>query len=156
MQRHVLSEKESVEIKEKVKEKYNIDLDSQLEIGKEKKAKYYLVNHILAFFVMNDEIVPTLCGVIKLKINMPYVAVDEGAVKALIKGADLFTPGIKEYHCEVKPNSIVLVRTLQGLPVALMRISEGAEEAVKAGKGKFGVNVHHLNDELWGLCNGKN
>ena len=60
MQRHVLSEKESVEIKEKVKEKYNIDLDGQLEIGKEKKAKYYLVNHILAFFVMNNEIVPTL------------------------------------------------------------------------------------------------
>ncbi|BBG24725.1 DUF1947 domain-containing protein [Sulfuracidifex tepidarius] len=156
MQRHVLSEKESEEIGEIIKRNYGVDLSGKIEIGKEKKKKYYFVNRVLSFFSYEDVLLPTLCGVMKLSLKVPYVSVDEGAVKALVKGADLFVPGIKEYHCEVKPGTFVLARTLQGVPVSILKVVDEAVEATKNGKGKFGVNVHHLKDELWGLCNEEN
>ncbi len=157
MQRHVLSEKESEEIAEIIKRDYGVDLNGKIEIGKEKKKRYYFVNHVLSFFSYEENtLLPTLCGVMKLNLNMPYVSVDEGAVKAIVKGADLFVPGIREYHCEVQPGKFVLARTLQGIPVSVLRIVDEAVEATKNGKGKFGVNVHHLKDELWGLCNEEN
>jgi PUA-domain protein len=156
MQRHVLSEKESKEIAEMIKRRYAVEVNGEIEIGKEKKNRYYFIGRVMSFFSYEDEMVPTLCGVTKLKLQLPYVTVDEGAVKALVKGADLFVPGIKEYHCEVTPGSLVLVRTLQGVPVALLKVVEEAIESVKNGKGKFGVNIHHLKDEIWGLCNDEN
>jgi len=153
MQRHVISSKDAKIFVKKIKEKYGIDLsNSKLEIGKEKKEIWYYIDGILAFF--NEDPIPTLCGILKLKINLPYVIVDEGAVRALSNGADLFVPGIVEYNCSCKENDLILAKTKTNLPVAVLKVLMSKEKAISEKRGKFAENLHHVGDKLWEMCNG--
>ncbi|WP_338599349.1 RNA-binding protein [Sulfolobus tengchongensis] len=152
MQRHVMSSKDAKVFINKIKEKYNIDVsNAKLEVGKEKKEVWYYVDGLLAFF---DDFIPTLCGVMKLKIAIPYVIIDEGAVKAVSRGADLFVPGIVEYDCECKEGDIILAKTKTNLPVAILRVVMPKEKALSEKKGKFAETLHHVGDKLWEMCNG--
>jgi PUA domain protein len=153
MQRHVMSKKDAKEFLDKIKKLYGLELSGQLEIGKEKKSVYYFVNGLLAFF--NEPPLPTICGAMKYNINMPFVVVDEGAVKAVSNGADLFAPGIVEYNCDCKEGDYFLVKTKTGIPVAVMRALMSAEQAKSERKGKFGENLHHIGDDIWEMCRGK-
>ncbi len=151
MQRHFLSQKELKNFKNLVKQKYQVEVESdKVEVGKEKKQVYYFIDGKLSFF--SDELIPTLCWVMDAKVNLPYVVVDEGAVKALSRGADLFAPGIVSYNCECKPNDIVLARTVTGIPVAVMKVLISKEEAINTKKGKFAQNLHWIGDEIWKMC----
>ncbi|AOL16314.1 RNA-binding protein [Sulfolobus sp. A20] len=152
MQRHIMSSKDTKAFLKSIKEKYGLDLsNAKLEIGKEKKSVWYFVDNTLAFF---DDLIPTLCGVIKLKISLPYVVIDEGAVKAVSTGADLFVPGIVEYNCECKEGDIILAKTKTNLPVAILKVLISKEKALAEKRGKFAENLHHVGDKLWEMCNG--
>jgi PUA domain protein len=153
MNRHLLSTKESKEFISRIKAIYGIEIKGNIELGKEKKQKYYFVNGVLSF--IGDELIPSLCSVLKLKIELPYVVVDEGAVKAIINGADLFVPGIIEFKCECKNGDIILVKTKTGHPVAVMRVLMSKNDAESLRKGKFAENLHYVGDEIWKLCMGK-
>ncbi|MDT7900850.1 MAG: RNA-binding protein [Acidianus sp.] len=151
MQRHFLSEKETEELIEKIKEKYNISLSPQkVEIGKEKKEVYYFLDGVLSFF--SQDLIPTLCAIYKFNISLPSVKVDEGAVRAVLKGADLFVPGIKEYDCSCKPGDIIAVTTMEGKAIAIMKVLISKEDAEKEKRGKFSKNLHYLGDEIWKMC----
>jgi PUA domain protein len=153
MQRHVMSKKDAKEFLKRVKELYGVELEGNLEVGKEKKEVYYFLDGLLAFF--GDPPLPTICAVLKLYLNMPYVVVDEGAVKAVTNGADLFAPGIVEFNCDCKEGEYFLVKTKAGVPVAVMRALMPAEKAKAEKRGKFGENLHHVGDELWETCKAK-
>lgn len=147
-----MSSKDTKAFLKSIKEKYGLDLsNAKLEIGKEKKSVWYFVDNTLAFF---DDLIPTLCGVIKLKISLPYVVIDEGAVKAVSTGADLFVPGIVEYNCECKEGDIILAKTKTNLPVAILKVLISKEKALAEKRGKFAENLHHVGDKLWEMCNG--
>ncbi len=147
-----MSSKDAKVFLKSIKDKYGLDLsNAKLEIGKEKKSVWYFVDNTLAFF---DDLIPTLCGVIKLKISLPYVVIDEGAVKAVSAGADLFTPGIVEYDCECKEGDIILAKTKNNLPVAILKVLIPKEKALAEKRGKFAENLHHVGDKLWEMCNG--
>jgi len=152
MNRHVLSEKDSRSFVSRVKQLYGFQIEGKIELGKEKKEKYYFVNDILAF--IGDELIPTLCAITKLNLQLPYVVVDEGAVKAIVNGADLFVPGIVEYHCECKKDDIILVKTKTAIPVAVMKVILDKNTAIESRKGKFAINLHHMGDKIWQLCKG--
>lgn len=154
MQRHFLAKKEADALLAKINQKYGISLSPEkIEIGKEKKEVYYFLDGILAFFT--DDVIPTLCLFYKLKIpvtNFPRIKIDEGAVKAVLRGADLFVPGIKEFLCECKEGDIIIATTLDDKPVAVMKALISKEEAEKTKKGKFSQNLHYLGDQIWQMC----
>lgn len=151
MQRHFLSEKEAKKFLSEIKNKYGIDLQGKIELGKEKKQTYYFVDGLLSFF--SDDIVPTLCFIKKFNLKIPSVTVDEGAVKHIVNGADLFVPGIVKYDCDCKEGDIVLVKTKTEIPIALIKVTMNKEKAMTERKGKFGINLHYINDEIWEMCN---
>ena len=151
MQRHLLSEKDKKEFLAKVKSKYGWDLDGKIEIGKEKKEVYYFIDGLLAFF--SDELIPTLCLIQKYNLFMPSVTVDEGAVKHIVNGADLFVPGIVSYDCECKEGDIILVKTKTGIPISVMKVVMPKDKAIAEKRGKFGINLHYLSDKIWEMCN---
>ncbi|MCI2414237.1 MAG: RNA-binding protein [Candidatus Aramenus sp.] len=154
MQRHFLSQKELKSFKSLVKQKYSVEIESDnVEVGREKKQVYYFIDGKLSFF--SEELVPTLCWVMDAKANLPFVVVDEGAVKALSRGADLFAPGIVSYNCECKPNDIILARITTGMPVAVMKVLISKEEAVTTKRGKFAQNLHWIGDDIWKICRGQ-
>lgn len=81
------------------------------------------------------------------------MTIDEGAVKHVVKGADLFAPGIVSYDCECKEGDIVLVKTKTGLPVSIIKVVMSKEKAMAERKGKFGINLHYVSDKIWEMCN---
>ncbi|MEM0173582.1 MAG: DUF1947 domain-containing protein, partial [Sulfolobaceae archaeon] len=138
---------------EQIKKRYGFNIEGKIELGKDKKERYYFVNDVLAF--IGDELIPTLCAVTKLKLELPYVTIDEGAVRAVANGADLFVPGILEYNCECKVGDIILVKTKTGLPVAIMKVVMDKKSAIETKKGKFAINLHYVGDKIWEMCKGK-
>jgi len=151
MQKHFVSEKEAERILEEIKEKYNITIEGKIEEGKEKKKVYYFIDGLLSFF--SEELIPTLCFIRKYNPPLPSVTVDEGAVRHVVKGADLFVPGIVQYNCDCKEGDIVLVKTKTGLPIAVIKVAMDKEKAMSEKKGKFGINLHYIDDEIWDMCN---
>ncbi|AWS00585.1 DUF1947 domain-containing protein [Metallosphaera hakonensis JCM 8857 = DSM 7519] len=155
MQKHLLSQKEVKEVQNKIKDMYGVTITSEkIEIGKEKRRVFYFVDGVLSFF--NDQLIPTLCFAQKYGLKIPWVVIDEGAVKAIARGADLYAPGVIESSTEIKPGSLLLVKTRLGQPVALMIVDEGAIEALKVKKGKIATALHWIGDEIWDMCKPKN
>jgi PUA-domain protein len=151
MQRYFLSQKNLKIFINQIKDKYGVDIKTdKVEIGKEKKQVYYFIDGKLSFF--SDDLIPTLCWVIDNKVDLPYVTVDEGATKALSRGADLFVPGITSFNCNCKPDDIILARTTSGIPVAIMKVLITKDEAIANKKGKFSQNIHWIGDEIWKMC----
>lgn len=69
----------------------------------------------------------------------------------MIRGADLFVPGIKEYGCKCTEGEIVAAK-LRDSAVAIIKVLKPKERAQSEAKGKFGLNLHHIGDEIWKMC----
>ncbi len=151
MQRHFLSQKDLKTFIKQIEDKYHVDIKSDnVEVGKEKKQVYYFIDGKLSFF--SDDLIPTLCWIMDNNIELPHVIVDEGATRALSRGADLFVPGISSFNCDCKPGDIILAKTTTGIPVAVMKVLITKEEASTNKKGKFSQNLHWIGDEIWKMC----
>jgi PUA domain protein len=151
VQKHLLSQKERKEFLSRIKALYGVDLSSEnVEIGKEKKLIYYYLDGKLSFFT--EDLIPTLCFLQEHRVTLPTVKVDEGAVKALARGADLFAPGVVETSGEITPGTLLLVLTKTGIPVAIMRASQEVQEALSNKKGKVSTSIHWIGDEIWKMC----
>ncbi|MEM3863840.1 MAG: DUF1947 domain-containing protein [Metallosphaera sp.] len=154
MQKHVLSQKDVREFKNKIKMLYNIDINAnKIEIGKDKKRVFYFLDDVLCFF--DDKLIPTLCFLQKNDINMPWVKIDEGAVKAIVRGADLYAPGVLESSGNLMPGSLIVVKARQGQPVAVMMGTGEMIEALSSRKGKVATSLHWIGDEVWNMCKSK-
>ncbi|QKR01032.1 DUF1947 domain-containing protein [Metallosphaera tengchongensis] len=151
MQKHPLSQKETREFLSKLKDIYGLNITAEkVEVGKEKRNVYYFIDGKLSF--VEDGLIPTLCFLQEHEIKLPFVVVDEGAVKAVARGADLYAPGVLEVQGTLDTGKLLLVKAKQGQIIAVMRISEGAEEAMRNKKGKIASNVHYIGDDLWKMC----
>jgi PUA domain protein len=148
LRRYVLSEKERKVLEERLKELYGLAKVERAEVAKSKKNVFYIVDGTLAF--MGEELIPTLCGLNRLKLTLPKVLVDDGAVRALAKGADLFVPGIKGKEGDAEVGKVVIAVTLKGVPVAVLKVLMKLEPGVE--RGKFGQNLHYLGDQIWEAC----
>ncbi|MCS7112290.1 MAG: DUF1947 domain-containing protein [Ignisphaera sp.] len=81
---------------------------------------------------------------------LPTVVVDEGAIKPLLRGADVMIPGIRK----------VIANFFKGQLVAVMNSSEkyfivvgvalvDSVDIAPNSKGKCIANVSHLEDDIW-------
>ncbi len=122
------------------------------------------VNNKLAFIKGENGYFPFLKFLRENNLKMPKISVDEGAVRFVVKGADIMRPGIvgiekygeeqgrecgeghgkehgKEYVC------IVDDKNRQPLAIGLPFLTY--EEMVSAKSGKVIKNVHYVGDRLW-------
>ncbi len=153
-----LSKKEKKKLIEELK-RYGwieIDIDDKVEEAKvriEDKGKEYLVYYVNGkpmLWRLGDELIPILCG---QPVNAPSVVVDEGAVKFIVKGADVMRPGIVAFEGDFKKGDIVLVKsTTLPFPIAVGKALYDREEMEKMERGKVVKNLHHLGDILFSLC----
>jgi len=105
-----------------------------------------------------DVLMPTLFIVNNLikrlgSCVLPHVVVDEGAVKAILRGADVMIPGIREVVGTFLPGDVVAVLEPGKHYAVAVGISLVRSEDIKPGlKGKAIKNVNYLNDEIWKSC----
>jgi PUA domain protein len=80
----------------------------------------------------------------------PSVSIDEGAVKYIIKGADVMRPGISKYDDWGDAGKLVVVREDQkGRAAAVGRTAVASSEMAELKKGNCVKNLHHAGDKFW-------
>ncbi len=80
----------------------------------------------------------------------PSVTIDEGAVKYIIKGADVMRPGISKYDEWGEAGKLVIVREdKKGRAAAVGRAAVTSAEMADLKKGNCVKNLHHVGDKFW-------
>lgn len=80
----------------------------------------------------------------------PSVSIDEGALKYIIKGADVMRPGISKYDDWGDAGKLVVVREDQkGRAAAVGRTGVASSEMAELKKGNCVKNLHHAGDKFW-------
>ena len=111
---------------------------------------FILVNGEKMFFFLNKELLPTLHLLLVKNNVLKKVTVDMGAVKFVIKGADIMRPGIKTLDEGIaKDQLIVIVDETHGKPLAVGRMLFSGEEVLLMVSGKVIKNIHYIGDDIW-------
>jgi len=80
----------------------------------------------------------------------PSVSIDEGALKYIIKGADVMRPGISKYDQWGEAGKLVVVREdKKGRAAAIGRTAVTSAEMAELKKGNCVKNLHHVGDKFW-------
>ena len=115
-----------------------------------KNVKYlFNKNQDITFFSHESLFLPTLMFVRSYpEIEFPSVQVDEGAVKFVINGADIYIQGIASFNEDFKENSTILVLNPQKSVLSIGK-SLFNSELMKKTTGKGILNLHYLGDRIW-------
>ena len=84
----------------------------------------------------------------RLRLPIPRVVVDLGAVKPIASGADVMGPGIKEVEGSFNPGDLVAVVDEKIRAVIALGIAQRSSDEAKE-RGKTIKNIHHAGDTIW-------
>ena len=125
---------------------------------------YHLENHLqlyavegkpVLFELGSGQVFPHLYIAMTYPGMLPAVYVDDGAVRALLRGADLMAPGIKNMPDAFEAGQVIEIRLLeQTVPFALGVAELDSTEINNNTKGLAIKIVHILKDDLWNKRNG--
>ncbi len=125
---------------------------SKVEIIETDLDDIILVDGSPMIMMIDGEPFPTLKGALELEIDSKYVVVDMGAVKFVIKGADIMSPGITDADPNiVEGDLVVIIDETHRKPLATGRSLISGAEMVENSEGKAIKNIHHVGDEIWDL-----
>ncbi|MES1921603.1 Malignant T-cell-amplified sequence 1 [Bonamia ostreae] len=87
---------------------------------------------------------------------MPALKVDEGAIKHVLRGSDIMTPGLTneggEIAVDLEENKYCVVNAEGKEHAAAVGMTlMSTEQMRKDGKGRAIKSLHHLGDSLWEL-----
>ena len=154
MKRHFASKHDSRDYIERIQQAYGRPLDlqksSQVElIEPEDGVRFLVVDGKYTFVEMGETIVPFV-GSREVIDGMPAVRIDDGAVKYILKGADVMRPGISSYDDWGDKDRLVIVRDqAKGRGLAVGRSMVASSEMQSLSKGACVKNVHHAGDKAW-------
>lgn len=156
--RYMLSKKEKKRLIMEVNERFpgiGITRESSVEVYEDRDlGKIYIVDGIPTLIrTRNGLLIPHLKYMLSRGYDwLPYVIVDMGAVKPLLRGADLMVPGIRGIHGVFEVNDIVVVvdekyKKPFMIGRALIPSRDITSGVVKRGRAL--ENLHHVGDEYW-------
>ena len=109
----------------------------------------YLVNRSnLVLIKKNDFYFPCLKIVRKIKMNIPKIIVDLGAIRFVTNGADIMRPGITKIEENILEGSLVLiVEEKNGAALAFGKSLYDAVDMQMMENGRVVENLHYLKDD---------
>lgn len=154
MKRHFTSKHDSRDYIDKVQRSCGLALDvprsAQVElIEPDDDVRFLVVDGNYTFVELGDSILPFV-GSRPLLAMLPSVYIDEGAVKFILKGADVMRPGIARYDDWGAADRLVVIRD-QGKErgLAIGRALVQSSEMAGMSKGVAIKNLHHAGDRVW-------
>ncbi len=153
--RHLLKRKQQKAEVEKIEQmlrtKVQLPDGSRLEAGTlGDGSKIFLLNGDILFFELEGRMFPSLRAVLEGYVTLPSIAVDMGAVKFVVNGADVMRPGVTSIPDGIERGSVVaVVDERHGQPLALGIAAMSSEEMRAATSGKVVFSKHHVGDEIW-------
>jgi PUA domain protein len=154
LKRHFASKHDSRDYIEKVQQSSGIVLDvpksAQVEvIEPDDGIRFLVVDGRFTFVEMNGSILPFV-GSRTLMGLLPSVYIDDGAVKYILKGADVMRPGISKFDEWGEKEKLVVVRDegkARGLAVGRSLVTSA--EMTGMAKGNCVKNLHYAGDRAW-------
>lgn len=112
-----------------------------------KESLIFLAGQVL-FLEINDILIPSIKLARKLKLIVPKIIVDLGAIKFVTNGADIMRPGITEVSDDVlEGNLVVIVEERNQSPLAFGNALYDAVDMRNMTGGKCIKNLHWLKDK---------
>ncbi len=134
----------------------NMEACGKIEKGETGIFTVYLCDGICFLVDINGLMVPCLKHILKRQDarSLADILVDRGAVKALLRGADLMAPGVTSVRGEFGENEVVVIGDSEtGAPVAigvsLVDSDALREMAASKSKGRVVRILHHVGDKIW-------
>ena len=104
------------------------------------------------FVEYDGRVFPTVRGALELLPPHRVVVVDMGAIKFVVNGADIMSPGITAADVSIqKDDLVVIVDVTHKKPLAIGRALISGAEMTAATSGKAIKSLSHVGDTLWGL-----
>lgn len=145
-----LSNSEKKELNNQLEQKFRLVDFIKKEDIVDKADDFILIQGKKLFFYHDNEVVPTLHALLKQNTILKKVIVDMGAVKFVIKGADIMRPGIRKLDENIVKNEfVVIVDETHGKPLAVGKMLFSGEEVMAMNSGKVIKNLHYIGDEIW-------
>ena len=109
-----------------------------------------LANDYPVYFEYENSYYPTVYLLLKNPVDKNYVTVDMGAVKHVLNGANVFSPGIVECDKNIKNGDCVYVRDEKyKKPLAVGIAQMSCEDMLKKEGGVAIKNVHYYGDKIY-------
>ena len=133
-----------------------LDEKAQLETGiLDDGTRILMLKNEILFFEKNGTLFPSLHALLKGMVIIPKVAVDMGAIRYVVNGADIMRPGITKIDDNISENSIVaIVDEKHGKPLAVGLAMMDSVSMREVTKGKAVRSIHYVNDHLWDFTKG--
>lgn len=154
MKKQVVSKHDSRELIAEVERSTGVNLDvsrsSQVEILEpDDQTKFVVVDGRFTFLSDEHGYLPYVGSSDAVGL-FPSVTIDEGALKYIIKGADVMRPGISKYDDWGESGKLVVVREeKKGRAAAVGRTAVASSEMAELKKGNCVKNLHHAGDRFW-------
>ena len=154
MKRYFVSKHDSRDYIEKVQTTCGLDLgvarSAQVElIQPDEAAKFLVVDGNYTFVEVGTELFPFV-GSKSLTSKLPSVYIDEGAIKFILKGADVMRPGILRYDEWGDKGRLLVVRDVgKERALAIGRALVASAEMASMTKGVSVKNLHYAGDRVW-------
>ncbi len=117
------------------------------------EANLIILNELPALVEVEGLKIPTLILVKMSGIEgMQYAVVDEGAVKHLLNGADVMSPGITECSGFQKESLVAVWNPTKETPLCVGKALMSCDEVMKVRRGKAIKNLHYAGDKIWKKC----
>ena len=108
-----------------------------------------LINGHAFFFYYENRLVPTLKLILQNNV-LKTITVDMGAVKFVVKGADIMRPGITKIDETIENNELVTIideKHNKAIGIGIALFSGKEMQSVKSGKCV--KNIHYVGDKIW-------
>ncbi len=155
--RYLLSKKEKKNVIRELSVKYPgipISKDSRMEVFEYRGlGKIIIINGVPGFIVVNNKYYPHLRFLLSMGYDwIHYVVVDMGAVKPLLRGADVMRPGIRSIHGSFnKGDPVVVVDEKYLKPFVVGEALFDSTTVETMEKGRVIRNVHRVGDKYWSI-----
>lgn len=154
-QRHRLRRKEIKAIQAEMNDSFGfspIGGASEVEVAQTSKWTVILEHDQIIGVYFNDRLFPTVRALLRKVPDTNHVTVDMGAVKFVVNGADIMSPGIVDADPRIRPGDIVWIRDEKnGKPIAVGTAILSGEEMRSSESGKAVKNMHYVGDEIWDI-----
>ena len=156
MKRQVVSKTDSKELIAQVERSTGVQLQvsksAQVEILEpDPESKFVIIDGRFTFVNSGkgEDYLPFVGSADAVNL-FPSVTIDEGALKYIIKGADVMRPGITKYDDWGEAGKLVVVREdKKGRAAAVGRTAVASSEMAELKKGNCVKNLHHAGDKFW-------
>ena len=126
-----------------------IDVDKKADVRRDQHA--LVIDGVFSFFLRegHEAWIPALPLLLRSPELLPHLVVDMGAVRHVVRGADIMRPGIVKVPDVSAGDLVVITDERHDKPLAVGKALFSGQQLSTASSGRMVENLHFVGDEHW-------